>query len=81
MQQARTAARQLRPDRFIVITRELEDIVSGKKDWMNLFVYLEKEKKKKVEPTVIGKPSISKITIPKISKIKINKISPVKVKF
>jgi len=48
MQQARTAARQLRPDRFIVITRELEDIANGKKDWMNLFVYLEKEKKEEI---------------------------------
>lgn len=33
--------------RFVVIARELTDIISGKKDWINLFVYLESEKKKK----------------------------------
>lgn len=81
MTQTRSAARQLRPDRFVVITKELEDVVNGKKDWMNLFVYLEKEKKKKPEAIAIGKPKISKITIPKISKIKINKIKPVGAKF
>jgi len=51
MQKARSAARSLRPDRFVVITKELEDIANGKKDWMNLFVYLEKEKKKKTTTT------------------------------
>ncbi|MBU2060181.1 MAG: hypothetical protein KKB38_20920, partial [Gammaproteobacteria bacterium] len=36
---------------FVVITRELADILSGKKDWMSLFIYLategEKKKRKK----------------------------------
>jgi len=36
---------------------------------------------KKKESIIIGKSSMSKITIPKINKIKINKISPIKVSF
>lgn len=31
---------------FIVITRELHDILTGEKDWINLFIYLEPKKKK-----------------------------------
>lgn len=38
--------------RFVVIARELKDIITGKKDWMSLFVYLEQPKKEKSE----GKP-------------------------
>lgn len=45
MKTAKTAWNEIRPDRFIVITKELEDIINGKKDWMSLFVSLEKEKK------------------------------------
>jgi len=67
--QIRSAARQLRPDRFVVISRELEDIINGKKDWMNLFVYLEKEEKKKVP---------LKITMPKGGKLKFTEIKPKK---
>jgi len=49
------------------------------KEWL---FYVEKtEEKKKVAPTVIGKPSIPKISIPKISIGKIKRISPVKSKF
>ena len=40
-----------------------------------------KEREAEKKPIVIGKPSVSKITIPKISKIKITKISPIKSKF
>lgn len=32
--------------RFIVIGKELYDIISGKKDWLNLFIYLETKKDK-----------------------------------
>jgi len=35
--------------RFVVIVRELKDIISGKKDWLNLFLYVEKPKKKEEE--------------------------------
>lgn len=38
---------RLRPDRLIIIIRELEDIMLGKKDWLDLFFLLEKDKKKK----------------------------------
>ena len=44
MKMAKTAWMEIRPDRFITITRELEDIMNGKKDWMNLFISLEKKK-------------------------------------
>lgn len=35
-----------RIQRFWVIQKELRDIISGKKDWLNLFIYLEKKKDK-----------------------------------
>jgi len=37
---------------FVVIVRELKDILSGEKDWMNLFFYMEKEKKQKPKKIV-----------------------------
>jgi hypothetical protein len=33
--------------RLPVIAKELRDVITGKKDWMNLFVYMEEDKKKK----------------------------------
>ena len=38
---------RIRPDRAILIVRQLEDIASGKKDWLDLFFLLEPEKKQK----------------------------------
>jgi len=38
----------IRPDRVIIIVRELLDIMAGKKDWLQLFLYLEKQKKEKL---------------------------------
>lgn len=61
--------------------RDFIAVWNGEKELEEILFYGKTEEKKKVEPTVIGKPSISKITIPKISKIKINKISPIKIKF
>jgi len=61
--------------------RDFISVWNGEKELEEILFYGKEEEKKKVEPTVIGKPSISKITIPKISKIKINKISPIKIKF
>jgi hypothetical protein len=43
MKRAKAAWAEIRPDRFVTITRELEDIYNGKKDWMNLFISLEKK--------------------------------------
>jgi len=61
--------------------RDFLAVWNGEKDLEEILFYGKTEEKKKAEPIVIGKPSVSKITIPKISKIKINKISPTKVKF
>ncbi len=38
---------RVRPDRFIAIIRQFEDVMSGKVDWMSLFIYLNKEDKGK----------------------------------
>jgi len=43
IKKVRAAWTEIRPDRFVTITRELEDIYNGKKDWMNLFISLEKK--------------------------------------
>ena len=40
---------RIRPDRFVIIVREIEDIIAGKKDWLNLFIYKNRKKKALVE--------------------------------
>lgn len=34
----------IRPDKQILIIRQLEDIISGRKDWLNLFFYLDNKR-------------------------------------
>ncbi|KKL12982.1 hypothetical protein LCGC14_2530320, partial [marine sediment metagenome] len=39
MAEAKRGINRLRPDRFIAIIRQFEDVMSGKVDWMSLFIY------------------------------------------
>jgi len=40
--------RTLRPDQFIVIARQLENVMLGKADWLSLFIYLDNSRKQEV---------------------------------